>query len=179
MKLGCELCAFKGHVLLEGKWHRCACTERLVNKQRLGIFDTDTVVKDTPLIGLLQEDLLIEGPLTTIRSHVAGAIMHLAGEGKVHGAMDAYRLVEIFLDKVDEFKSTQDLAEFDLFILMMGFGDIANRRLPEIILQAMNRREMVQKPTWVILGIPIGAITQRYDAAVYERLTRLKKARVE
>jgi len=175
----CPKCGGRGHVLVDGVWHRCACLQRKVDKQKLGVFDTEQVERNTPLLGLVNQNTLIDGPLGVVRSHVAGALLHLSEQGKTYGAMDAYRLVEIFLDKVEEYKSTQDLAEFDLFIMLMGFGDIANRRLPEIILQALNRRELVQKPTWIVLGIPLNSVAGRYDAAVYERIAQFRKARVE
>lgn len=171
-------CGKTGHFLQDGKWERCACLVKELNKQRLGIFNTADVQKKTPLTALVNTDTVIEGPISVIRQHVARVLLDLIAQEKTFGTMDAYRLVEIFLDKDEEFQTSQDLAGFDLFILLLGFGDVANRRLPDLVNQALNRRELVQKTTWVILGLPLPSVAGRYDASLGERLVRMKRVGV-
>lgn len=171
-------CGKSGHYYDGGRWRRCECLEREANKLRLGVFNTANVRDSSSLSGLREKDLLVEGPIRVIREHVARVLLDMAEEGKSYYCMDAYRLVEIFLDKDEEFKTSQDLADFDLLVMLLGFGDVANRRLPDLILQALNRRELVQRPTWVVMGLPLASVPTKYDAAVFERLSQMRKASV-
>lgn len=164
-----------GHIRANGVWRRCSCLAERLYKKELGLFMTNTPNRSSPLAPLVETSLLLEGPMSTIRSHVAGVILGLKQEGKTFTAMDAYRLVEIFLDKDEEFKSTSDIAQYDLYVMLLGFGDIKNQRLPDIIVQALQRRTLLQKPTWVILGMPLGQVPMKYDQAVFDAINSFKK----
>lgn len=136
---------------------------------------TDAPVMDTALLKMEHTSALIEGSMSVVRGHIAGVILKLKGEGKTFTAMDAYRLVEIFLDKDEEFKSTSDIAGYDLYVMLLGFGDIKNQRLPDIIQQAIQRRELLQRPTWVVLGMPMGQVAMRYSQEVYNVINSFKR----
>jgi hypothetical protein len=49
-------------------------------------------------------------------------------------------LLEILLDKDEEFTTTAQVAQHDLLILLMGFGEPRNRYLPDLILQILGTR---------------------------------------
>lgn len=133
--------------------------------------------EDTVLWKYRDENLLIEGPLDSIRPHVAGVLNKMLEQGKTFDFMDAYRLVEIFLDKDEEYQTSQDLAEYDLFGLLLGFGDVLNRRLPDLIVQALARRELVQRPTWVILGLSLQQVPVKYNADVFDKISRYRRVK--
>lgn len=181
--MGRESCEYKdrcgktGHYQVKGVWHRCQCLEREINKQKLGFFDTPNPRKDSPLLKLRTENVLLEGPLASVRPHMAGVILALSAEGKSVKAIDAYRLVEIFIDKDEEFRSYQDIADYELLVIMLGFGDVKNQRLPDLIMQVLNRRELIQKPTWVILGLPLLQVGTRYSLEIQESLSRFRRAK--
>lgn len=181
MRADCPLsksCGPTGHIYREGKWWRCACLEQEVNKQRLGMFAVKNPREDTVLWRYREENLLIEGPLGIIRPHVAGVLNRLLEQGKTFDFMDAYRLVEIFLDKDEEYQTSQDLADYDLFGILLGFGDVLNRRLPDLIVQALARRELKQRPTWVILGLSLKQVPAKYNADVFDKINNYRKVAV-
>lgn len=174
----CDRGCSHGHLFVAGKWYRCQCLENELNRKELGIFATNSPKTTTRLVELIDTSLLIEGPLFGVREHIAGALLHLKAGGKTFTSMDAYRLVEIFLDKDLDYKSTSDLADYDLYVMLLGFGDIKNQRLPDIIMQALERRRLMQKPSWVVLGIPLGQVLTRYSQEVYDVLASFKKVTV-
>lgn len=164
-----------GHLLVGGKWSRCDCLTKQIYKRDLGVFATDTPLKDSALVGLVGESLMIEGPLKNIRNHVAGAILNMKESGKTFTSTDAYRLVDIFLDKDTDFSNSSAISEFDLYVMLLGFGEVKNQRLPDLIMQVLARRDLLQKPTWVILGIPYGQVATRFTSEVHLAMRDYKK----
>jgi hypothetical protein len=147
-------------------------------KRDLGAFATSSPKKDTRLIQMLEESLLLEGPLSLIREHVAGVILHMKEVDKTFASMDSYRLVDIFLDKDEEFQGSAVLTDYDLFVLLLGFGEVKNQRLPDLIMQVLSRRELQQKPTWVVLGIPMGQVPVKFTQEVFDAINRHQRVQV-
>lgn len=175
MKEPCPNKCKAGHIFTQGKWVRCECLKANLYKRELGVFATPDPKKDTPLLSYTEENLLIEGPMSQVRRHISGVILSLKSEGKTFTSMDSYRLVEIFVDQDQEFKSMNDMAEHDLFVMMLGFGEIKNQRLPDLILNVLMRRELKQKPTWVVMGMPIGQVPTRFNTEVFDTINQYKK----
>jgi hypothetical protein len=92
--------------------------------------------------------------------------------------MDAYRLIEIFLGQDEEFETQAAVTDTDLLIMLLGFGDPRNKYLPELLLQTLNRRELIMRPTWIILGLPLDQLGIKYSTQVYDRVSRMRKVRV-
>lgn len=124
-------------------------------------------------------DLLIEGPLATIKNHVAGVLLKRADQNENWITIDAYRLIEIFLDEDSEFDNQAPITETDLLIILLGFGDPRNRYLPELLIQVLSRRELTSKPTWVILGTTLDLTATKYSGEVHDRLRRMRKVNVK
>jgi len=170
-----QRCGKSGHYQdVAGVWKRCPCLEKRVHKNRLGIFYSDKMRDKTPLSGFRKSNLLIEGPLATIKEHLSRVLTEATTENSSWRGLDAYRLIEIFLEKDKELQATSDAIDCDLFILMLGFGDPRNKYLPELILQALKRREMQELPTWVILGIDLKTVMMKYSNDVYEAIKGFK-----
>lgn len=159
----------------EGKWVRCSCLEESIYKRDLGIFATKTPKLETKLLTLVDKPLIIEGPLNTVRPHIAGVILGLKRQGKSFASTDAYRLVDIFLDKDQDFSNSAMISDYDLYVMMLGFAEVKNQRLPDLICQVLARRELLQKPTWVILGMPYGQVAQRFTSDVHDRMKDFQK----
>lgn len=168
-----ELCGATGHLLKDGRWQRCTCLSLEIAATRLREMYTPNPRTDTVLRKMTEQDLLIEGPLQVVRNHVAGALMTL-NSGRRFMVMDAYRLLEIFLEKDEEHETSRPVVDTDLLVLLLGFGDPRNRYLPELVLQALSRRALLQKPTWCILGMDKGQIAHKYSAELATTLTRFK-----
>lgn len=164
-----------GHLFVNGKWVRCDCLKKRIYKRDLGVFATDTPNRETALIKNIDRSLLIEGPLSQIRNHVAGAFLHMKEVGLNFTSTDAYRLVDIFLDKDADFSNSSVISEFDLYVMLLGFGEVKNQRLPDLIMQVLARRELLQKPTWVILGIPFGQVASRFTSEVHDAMKNYGK----
>lgn len=158
---------------------RCKCLELEILQRQLGAMYTPTLMEETPLSDMTGRDLLIEGPLASVRSHVAPCLLSLSKGGETWTTMDAYRLIEIYLRQDEEHESNYFAVETDLLILLVGFADPRNRMLPELILQVLNRRELLHKPTWVILGLPQETISTKYSTALADKLSTHKKVRIE
>lgn len=170
-----ERCGKNGHVFVNGQWERCNCLKMEIAKRQLGPFYSDQPIKNSPLYQMKDRSLLIEGPLSNIRPHVSGVLLRLTEEGASFRSMDAYRLIEIFLEKDREFDSVSEGTEVDLLILLLGFGDPPNRYLPELVVQTLDRREIRTLPTWVVLGIQLPQVAGRYSEALSIKLNQLKK----
>lgn len=162
-------CGRTGHLWADGRWQRCPCLELELAQPRLRELYTPKPDYHTPLKAKLDNDILIQGPLQTVRKHTAGALMPLQGRYVV---IDAYRLVEISLEKDEEFETNRPVIEADLLALLLGFGDPRNRYLPELVIQVLSRRNLMRRPTWVVCGIDKAQIPHKYTpelAAVLDR----------
>lgn len=168
-------CGATGHFIENGQWTRCPCLILEMNKQKLAEMFCDNPRKDTPLTKKLDKNLRIEGPLTTVRPHVAGALLNLADRRESFMIMDAYRLIEIFLEKDEEFETSRPALEADMLVILLGFGDPRNRYLPELLVQALNRRELVQKPTWIVMGLDMGHVAHKYSSDLHDMIARFEK----
>ena len=171
-----DRCGATGHYLPPGSktYVRCQCLQLEMNKKALGAFYTKSPRKDTPLAGLQDTDLVIQGPFRDIKNHVAGALLQRSEKRKQWISIDAYRLIEIFLDEDAEFTTQTPITETDLLIVLLGFGDPRNRYLPELLLQVLSRRELTEKPTWVILGTTLDRTASKYSTEIHERLRQFK-----
>jgi hypothetical protein len=174
----CEICGGSRHVYTGDGWARCVCLTEEIAKKQLGIFYTATPAKKTELSRLVSKDVIIEASLAEARPHVARAILDLQESGKSVLAMDCYSLLEILLDKDEEFTTTAQVAQHDLLILLMGFGEPRNRYLPDLILQILGRREILRLPTWILLGIDRTSVAGKYGADVAQKLSSFRKARM-
>lgn len=164
-----------GHYLLEGKMVRCECMEAEIRRRVLGPMFTDRVQEKTQLKSLRGRDIVVEGPLAGIRTHVARVLLNMRAESKTWLTIDAYRLIEIFLGEDREHISQYEAIDPDLLILIVGFADPRNKYLPELMLQVLARREMLLRPTWVVLNLPVEAVAAKYNSALGDYLVRMKK----
>lgn len=178
LRSNCEFrdrCGKTGHYRDEqGRWFRCQCLELEINRKRLGLMFTENPVDRSKLMDLQDKNLILTGPLEILRRHVASVLLGMASEGESWVTMDAYRLIEIFLDQDQEFSHVSAATGKDLLILLLGFGDPPNKYLPELILQAVNRRELIGKPTWIILGIPKERIPTKYSVELGTKLEQFQ-----
>jgi len=145
----------------------------------MGPFYDEKPKGKTKLISMIDEDAVLEGPIASIRPHVAGVILHLLGKKLTFLTMDAYRILEIFLGEDQSLQSIAGMSNPDLLILLLGFGDPPNRYLPELILQVLSRRQLIRKPTWVVLGLPVKQVAGRYNEALGQVITKFKPVTVK
>lgn len=173
-------CGPTGHILDPNtkKYTRCACLQQRVNKVKLGLMYSPEPILSTPLASQAETDLLIPGPLNPLKPHLAGAMLKLEEARKTWVAMDAYRLIEIFLGTDGEETSNAFAVDADLLVLMLGFADPPNRYLPELVLQVLNRRQMLSQATWVILGIDLEHVATKYNSALKDYLRAMKVVRI-
>jgi len=163
-------CGRHGHYQENGRWVRCPCLVMSLNRSRLGPMYCPKPRETTQLTDKIRDDLLIEGPLLTVRPHIARVLLDMAESGKSHMTMDAYRLVEIFLEKDDSFDSVNQAVNPDILVLLLGFADPPNKYLPELILQVLRRRALLLKPTWVLLGIAFDIVWKKYSPELADEL---------
>lgn len=177
-----ERCGKSGHFLdAQGNWQRCKCLRLEIAARRLGQFYCESPAEKTQLTDLYIQgiDLLVEGPLTAIRPHVARVLLDLAEANKTFTTMDAYRLIEVFLEKDEEFDNTYQCISGDLTVILLGFGDPRNRYLPELLLQAISRRELLRRPTWIVLGLNKNMLSTKYSVDLAEKLGTFKKVKIQ
>lgn len=180
-----ETCEFKdrcgatGHLRqADGTYARCQCLTLEINHRKLGAFYVTNPKANTALSSVQDIDVVIEGHLAGIKEHVARVLLDRANAQQGWTTIDAYRLIEIFLGEDKEFDTQSPITESDLLIILLGFGDPRNRYLPELLIQVLSRRELTNKPTWIILGTTIEQTGSRYSSEVQERLKRMKKVNV-
>jgi hypothetical protein len=158
---------------------RCSCLQLEINQRRLGQMYCPDPLLNTPLRIQKGKNLVLNGTLTDVRRHVAGVLLGMAEKNETWLTMDAYRFIEIFLGEDKEHETTAPTIDADLLIILLGFGDPRNRYLPELIVQALNRRDLLSKPTWVILGISQELIQPKYNTELAEKLSTFKPVRVK
>lgn len=170
-RLKCENpCKATGHTFVNGRPERCRCLQLEVNQRRLGAMYTPNAKSITKLSAVQDRDNVFQGTLESIRQHVACVLLERAARNESWITIDAYRLIEIFLDQDTEHKTLGAVLDSDLLIMLLGFGDPRNRYLPELIVQALSRREVTMKPTWVILGTTVESLRVKYSDEVFERI---------
>lgn len=178
-KDGCpnaDRCGRTGHYFREEVGMvRCECMELFLMKQTLGQFYCENPAKRTPLSKMVEKNIVTESPMATLRPHIARVILDAKKDGKSVQVIDAYRLIEIFLEKDDEFNTSMPIVEKDLLIILLGFGDPRNRYLPELLLQVLSRRELMFKPTWVILGESMNRLSSRYSVSISDKVQSFQK----
>jgi len=174
-------CGRSGHVYNPEtlSYERCACLRKEIQKSQLGRLYSDEPVLDTALRTHRRANLLLQGPLTLVRRHLAGVAATLRNEQEEVTAIDAYRLIEIFLDKDEEYSNVFPVVDADLLVVFLGFGEIKNRRLPDCINQVLERRELVDLPTWVVLNMETSQVEGRYDSTLASKLGQFKRVTIK
>jgi len=173
-----EICGRTGHKLTEDGWVRCKCLELEIYKRKLGTMYCDHPIKDSKLISAKDADLIIEGPLDSLRPHIASVLLKMSEANESYLVIDAYRLIEIFLRQDLEIETTTVAVDVDLLVILLGFADPPNKYLPELLMQTYARRDMLLKPTWTVLGLEKGQISRKYSEQVLAQIERTKKARL-
>ena len=173
------LCGLTGHRLVDGVYVRCPCREEDERERILGPMYAPDIFERTDLDSKTSSDIVIEGPLASIRRHVGRILLDMKESGKTWLTMDAYRLIEIFLGEDREFQNQHAAIDPDIFILLLGFADPPNKYLPELLLQTLARRELLRSPTWVILGIDISVVAMKYNTVLYEKLLTFGRVRIK
>jgi len=140
---------------------------------------TEKVKEKTSLSQMESSDAVLTGTLEGIRSHAGRVLLDRADRHGQWITIDAYRLIDIFLKQDTEFETQAAIADTELLIILLGFGDPRNRYLPELICQVLARRELIRMPTWVVMGIPLEIVPTKYNTEVFERLSRMKRVSVK
>jgi len=175
-----ELCGSTGHRLVKGVMVRCPCREEDERERVLGMMYAPDLLDSTELSTKSSSNIIIEGPLASIRKHVGRVLLDLIkNPARSWLTMDAYRLIEIFLGEDSRMANQSVAVETDLLLIMLGFADPPNKYLPELILQVLSRRELIRKPTWVIMGIPLNYVSAKYNSALQDRLSDFAKVKVK
>lgn len=72
------------------------------------------------------------------------------GEFKNVQLLNAYKLIEIYLDKDEEWKSVSDI-ECDILVVTLGFAEFPNKQQGNIICQAIEQQIVRKKGFWLIV----------------------------
>lgn len=177
-----DRCGKSGHYLGEdGRWHRCRCLQLEISARTLGQFYCSNPRDKTQLSLMMEkgENLLLEGPLVAIKPHMARVLLDLLERGTSFTVLDAYRFIEIFLEKDEEFDTTTESIMADLMVILLGFADPRNKYLPELLTQAIQRRLLLGKLTWVVLGIDRNLISTKYSVDLQDILAKFQRVTVK
>lgn len=165
-------CARTGHVYVAATdtYEPCPCMLVEKNQRRLGKLFEPELYLGSPLRKDVGRNLFLEGPLREVRRHAAGAVLHLERLGRTWSVLDSQRAADIWLGKDEEFTTSARPASGDLLVFFLGFGELPNRRLPEVILEVLDRRMLEQRPTWIISSYDRAELGARYGAEVERRI---------
>lgn len=166
MRRKCEhfaRCGATGHYVdKNGEWTRCPCLVLERWQGALGAFFCVDPELNTKLIAEIDKNLILEGTRADVTRHVAGALIHLDRLRREWAEIHSQRLAEIWLGKDDELATTASLERADLVFLWLGWGELPNKRLPECILELIDRRWRVRKPLWVYMNFDVDDLPQQY-----------------
>jgi len=174
-----DQCGMTGHRMVEGVMVRCPCREEDERERILGLMYASDIHDSTKLDTRIERDIIIEGPLASVRPHVGRVLLDMSRAGKTWLTIDAYRLIEIFLGEDREFQNQHAAIDPDLLILLLGFADPPNKYLPELLMQTLARRELLRRPVWTILNIPLSAVAMKYSSVLFDRLQAFAKVKVK
>jgi len=175
-----DQCGSTGHRLVEGEMVRCPCREEDERERVLGMMYAPDLLDSTELAMKKSSNIVIEGPLASIRKHVGRVLLDIYRDpARSWLTMDAYRLIEIFLGEDSKIMNQSAAIDPDLLILLLGFADPPNKYLPELILQVLTRRDLIHRPTWVIMGLPISHVAVKYNSALQDRLDLFGKVKIK
>lgn len=173
-----DRCGATGHYQENGSWKRCPCLEAELEQKILGPMFTERIPEKTRLEERQGTNTVLEGPIASVKKHAARVLLGMRSKGKTWLTIDAYRLIDIFLGEDKEHDSQYEAIDPDLLILLLGFADPRNKYLPELVLQVLSRREMMNKPSWVILGIPRETVATKYSSELSAKLDTFTKVAI-
>jgi len=175
-----EVCGRTGHKQTEeGEWTRCNCLQQEIHKRQLGSMYCENPKKSSNLQNARPFDLVLEGPLDSLRPHISSVLLGMSERNDSFLIIDAYRLIEIFLSLDPTLETSHSAVDVDLLIVLLGFADPPNRYLPELLMQTYTRRNMLQKPTWTVLGLEKGQLARKYSEDVFNYIEKTKSARLD
>jgi hypothetical protein len=176
----CPKCRDSKHVRNHGGhgWIRCDCAKAVSNLLfiRPNIRCGEDVVPPEllKLPPLALQDITSNGDYHQFRRMVWRSLLSYEDRDLRYAYFDAYRLVEIYLDKDQEFSRVRDLEGFDLIVTAVGVSDLPNRMLAPLLCQLLTQRKMMGLPTWVYVAKTGGALRQAYGNELTDLLGDIK-----
>jgi len=172
----CPECKGKYHVYddAKGGWVRCECLKRKVAIE-IKQARTKTVpegvepVEDAALdeyhsksVTLISQDLRLSMAYVVRCADAAWAKTELV-------CMHAPELVEVTFQRSTLFERETDVAEVGWLAMMIGYANISNKLLPELIERVLIVRSMYARPTWVLTPFFPGRVKSDFS----EQISRL------
>lgn len=149
----CPKCKGSKHVRTAKGWTRCDCSRSVTNslyiKQNIRCGDESYPTELDRLSPLPLKDLTISGEYHEFRKMAWRSLCHYEARDLRYEYMDAYRLVEIFLQQDSTYERVRDLDVCGLVIVALGVSDLPNRMLSPLMCQLLTQRKMSGQPTWV------------------------------
>lgn len=146
----CVLCYGSKHIrTASGGWTRCKCISQVIQDMFIKPqIKCGEVELPTKFLEVKQElkDYLFVGEFNEFRYIVWASLLKYPE--LTYEYMDAYRLVEIYLDQDSQYKRVRDLEDLDLVVIVLGVSDLPNKMLAPLLIQLLKQRKMLGKPTW-------------------------------
>lgn len=151
--MNCPKCNGSKHVRRGRSWVRCECASSITNSLYIkpnircgeGVYPPElNKIKPLPL-----KDITISGDYHTFRQMVWRSLSLYEADDLLYDYMDAYRLVEIFLNQDNTYSRVRDLGDLGLVVVVLGVSDLPNRMLAPLLCQLLTQRKMEGHPTWV------------------------------
>lgn len=171
----CPHCRGTKHVRTPKGWRRCECIQRSIDQFYISpkIRGTATELPERfksfspfPL-----EDFAVHGDYAQFCGQVWHSLLSYVSFDLHYQFIDAYRLVEIYLDQDVEFKKVRDLEPYDLVIVVIGISDLPNRMLPPLMCMLLQQRRMLGRPTWIYSSLKPSQFLDKYGRDLFSLLT--------
>lgn len=148
----CPKCGNTRHVRIGKKFVRCKCVVEEMRERKMKSFGFSGDYKSTSLVEYVKTSLVLVGPYNIQAPFIAGVYHDVPLDFTVRTEY-VYELSESFLGHTS--KEEEGLEVFtipDLLVLLLGFTELTNRSLGNMIQHVFRNREIRGKATW--FGIP-------------------------
>ena len=145
----CEICGNTRHVRCGKVFERCVCIEKELKRRKVAKYTT-SVVPDTEggLVERRKESLLLVGSMKEHTPYIAGVYQDSPTNFTIN-TLHAYDMVSAFFGETKS--GDRGLTTFvtpDLLIVLLGFTELTNKMLGDMLQHVYASRTLKDKATW-------------------------------
>lgn len=176
----CSLCSGKKHVRIPGtfKWTRCSCALYEIARGFIKPKIRQGRLEPSIDVGLWSFDYRQSAvahtlPFELFTQIVWKSLLRVPNSELRYDFIEAYRLVEIYLQQDTTYDRVRDLEDLELLIICLGVSEPPNKMLGPLISQILTQRLNADLPTWVYCSGTLASIPERYGSEVKDVIFRL------
>ena len=172
----CDQCGNTRHIRRGKKFVRCICIIEELRRKKVAQYNTSVTPKGTTLVNFIRESLVVVGSVETLAPYIAGVSRDSPQDFTIR-TVHAYDLVSSFFgESVTDAKGGLEVFGVpDLLIILLGFTNLTNKLLGDMLQQVYASRVLRGKSTWFVAPSLETNLESLYGAGIEEELASLRK----